>query len=186
MEADWEFEVGGDAPVIEAIWSGFVDLRRDPERAADLAEAVMLPGLAAALKSLNAASSPVWTSKCDVYPNLAAAEFDADELDAGEQESACAAACFIDLLPAIESAWLTPELASSTCMRICRELSPVELRRCRLDLVIRRASIVPERMELGVTSYLTACGRTAEEAKAMLAQALESFVRAVNLHSTLQ
>ena len=27
MEADWEFEVGGEAPVIEASWEGFIDLR---------------------------------------------------------------------------------------------------------------------------------------------------------------
>jgi hypothetical protein len=27
LEADWEFEVGGDAPVIDALWPGFVDLR---------------------------------------------------------------------------------------------------------------------------------------------------------------
>ncbi len=32
MEADWEFEVGGDAPVIEAHWPGFVDLRQNPEQ----------------------------------------------------------------------------------------------------------------------------------------------------------
>ena len=31
MEADWEFEVGGDAPVIEALWAGFVDLRSQPD-----------------------------------------------------------------------------------------------------------------------------------------------------------
>ena len=37
MEADWEFEVGGDAPVIEARWPGFVDLRRNPERAMEFA-----------------------------------------------------------------------------------------------------------------------------------------------------
>jgi len=38
MEADWEFEVGPDtaglaAPVIDACWPGFVDLRHNPERA---------------------------------------------------------------------------------------------------------------------------------------------------------
>jgi hypothetical protein len=40
MEADWEFEVGGDAPVIEAPWPGFVDLRLHPERAWQLSEAL--------------------------------------------------------------------------------------------------------------------------------------------------
>ena len=34
MEADWELEIGGDAPVIEAHWTGFVDLRADPSEPA--------------------------------------------------------------------------------------------------------------------------------------------------------
>ena len=38
MEADWEIEIGGDAPVIEAHWFGFVDLRIEPSRANELPE----------------------------------------------------------------------------------------------------------------------------------------------------
>ena len=40
MEADWEVEVGGGAPVIEAFWPGFVDLRggRQHHLAADIAD----------------------------------------------------------------------------------------------------------------------------------------------------
>jgi hypothetical protein len=53
MEADWEFEVGPDAaglaaPVIDALWPGFVDLRRAPELAWHLPEAAQLPALAEA------------------------------------------------------------------------------------------------------------------------------------------
>jgi hypothetical protein len=69
MEADWEFEVEGEtaaaeapipeAPIIDACWPGFVDLRRNPERAWDLPEARQLPALAEALARLNAAASPV-------------------------------------------------------------------------------------------------------------------------------
>ena len=43
MEADWEIEVGGKAPVIEARWPGFVDLRLHPERASQFPEAAELP-----------------------------------------------------------------------------------------------------------------------------------------------
>ena len=38
MEADWEMEIGGSAPVIDAFWAGFEDLRRSPERAGALPE----------------------------------------------------------------------------------------------------------------------------------------------------
>ena len=67
MEADWEIEIGGGAPIIEAHWSGLVDLRVNPERARLLPEAQQLPALCHALVRLNAPASPVWTSKCDVF-----------------------------------------------------------------------------------------------------------------------
>ncbi len=44
MEVDWEVEVGGGAPVIEALWMGFVDLRRNPERLGEIAEAANFSG----------------------------------------------------------------------------------------------------------------------------------------------
>src|SRR4051812_38986462 len=53
MEADWEFEIGGDAPVIEANWKGFVDLCAHPERVSELTECGELPALAEALVRLN-------------------------------------------------------------------------------------------------------------------------------------
>jgi hypothetical protein len=82
MEADWEFEVGGEAPVIEALWMGFVDLRQHPERARELPEAAGFPALAAALQALNAPGSPVWTSKCDTWPMVEPDQVDPGELDA--------------------------------------------------------------------------------------------------------
>ena len=50
MEADWEVEVGGGAPVIDALWAGFVDLRRQPERIEEIAEAGKFPALAPLLR----------------------------------------------------------------------------------------------------------------------------------------
>ena len=43
MEADWEVEVGGGSPVIEALWPGFVDLRLYPERIGEIQEAAGFP-----------------------------------------------------------------------------------------------------------------------------------------------
>ena len=45
MEADWEMEIGGSAPVIDAFWAGFEDLRRSPEMAGALPETKKLSGL---------------------------------------------------------------------------------------------------------------------------------------------
>jgi hypothetical protein len=186
MQADWEFEVGGDAPVIDAHWDGFFDLRATPERVCDLPETAKLPGLAAALLKLNSRSSKVWTSKCDFWANLEPEEFDADELDAPGGEAAHAAACYVDLLPEDNVAWSVPHLAEAACKQVCGLLGSVPLRCCRADLIVRRAAIAPGRLGLGVTAYLTACGVTPAEAARTLEKALDAFADALCLNSTLQ
>lgn len=186
MEADWEFEVGGEAPVIEAYWPGLVDLRSTPERASGLAETIQLPGLAAALEALNAESSYVWTSKCDFWPLLDSDEFDPDELNAPAVCSANTMSCFIDLLAREERAWALPAKAEAECRRICALLNPVPLRCCRADLVIRRAYIGSEHSDLGITAYITACGSSSSEAKVTLRAALTAFVHALLCASKLQ
>lgn len=190
MEADWEFEVGGDAtvpnvPVIDALWPGIVDLRQSPERAWQLPEAAQLPGLAEALAKLNDVSSPVWTSKCDVWPHLEPDEFAPDELDA-PSGCACAMGCYIDLLPRRDQQWAVPARAAEDCKHLCGLLRAVPLRCCRVDLVIRRAFITPELMGLGITAYLTACGGSDAEAAVALQAALAAFAGALRDHSTLE
>jgi hypothetical protein len=172
MEADWEFEIGGDAPIIEAHWRGFVDLRADPKRVADLTEAGQLPGLGDTLTRLNAMNSPVWTCKTDVF---APRQIDPDELDAAGAEGAHGVACYIDLLMRSDRQWDLPLKAELACRELCARLRDTPLRRCRVDLVVRRAHIEPELNELGMTAYLTACGQTESEAKARLTECLSLF-----------
>jgi hypothetical protein len=173
MEADWEVEIGGDAPVIQVRWSGFIDLRLSPERAPQLPEAAQLPALADSLIRLNASSSPVWTSKCDVWhPDT----FDPDELDAPPGELNCFIACYIDLLPRADLRWLDPAQAVAACRTLCAHLRAATLRRCRADLIVRQASIAPGLVDVGVTAYFTACGLTPAAAAAALASALGAFV----------
>ena len=176
MEADWEVEIGGDAPVIDAFWDGFVDLRHAPERATELLEARDCPALGYALMHLNAASSTVWTSKCDVWPPD---NFDPDELDAPADAGKCAIACYIDLLPRSDEQWPSPSQAVAACQVLCSDLRNLRLSGCRADLIVRRAFLAPGRPDLGVTAYLTACGSTQAEARATLASALGLFVDAV-------
>ena len=191
MEADWEFEVGPDAaglaaPVIDALWPGFVDLRRAPELAWHLPEAAQLPALAEALAKLNAAASPVWSCKCDFWPRLEADEFDAGELDAPPCCIAHAVGCYIDLLPRDSARWAQPAIAEAVCKRVCSLLRAVLLRCCRTDLVIRRAFITTYGMDLGITAYITSCGPSSTEAERTLAAALTALIDALESHSTLE
>jgi hypothetical protein len=206
MEVDWEFELGGaalvdgvpagetpvaEAPIIAAHWPGFVDLRRFPERAVQLPEAAELPGLAEALAMLNADASPVWTSKCDVWPIADFADFDADELDAPPGCAAHAMGCYIDLLPRSDQQWQLPAEAAAACRHVCNLLHAVHLRCCRVDLVIRSAVIAPGRvdgtmMDLGITAYLTACGASQAQATAALEVALAAFAHVLCDDSKLQ
>lgn len=176
MEADWEVEIGGGAPVIEAWWDGFVDLRLFPDRAALLLEARQLPALAAALVKLNAPSSPLWTSKCDVWRPT---EFDPDELDAPASEGTCALACYIDLLPRADQQWSPLELAVAECRAICGWLRKAPLLNCRADLIVRRAHISSHEQDQGITAYLTGCGPTLDESRAVLETALGIFVECI-------
>jgi hypothetical protein len=184
MEADWEFEVGGDAPVIEAHWPGFVDLRQNPERAFELPEAVQFPALAQVLQQLNVAASPVWTSKCDLWPHLEADEFAPDDMDA-PPGCACAIGGYIDLLPRSDQQWSQPAIATA-CKSLCNLLHERPLRCCRVDLVIRRAFFTPELMGFGITAYLTSCGQSEDEAAVAFQAALAAFTGALCTHSTVK
>jgi hypothetical protein len=176
MEADWEVEIGNEAPVIEACWQGFVDLRAAPERAIELPETKDFPALADILVRLNAPSSPVWTSKCDLWkPD----SFDPDELDATAGAGNYALACYIDLLPHGDRQWPGPAQAVDFCQKLCAILRDVPLRCCRADLVVRRAYLAPDRPELGITAYIIACGPAPADARTALASALLAIANAL-------
>jgi hypothetical protein len=194
MEADWEIEIGPEAPVIEAMWPGFVDLRRAPERIREIEEARRFPPLAEALISLNrpesysdsgigsdaASSSRVWTAKCDLWildPSLD--PWDPDELDAASSESVAALACYIDLLgrDAWVFAWL--DELETWASAIVHRLRQTICRCCRADLVIRRA-FKGDQETLGITVYTTACGADAVAAEGALRDALMALVGAIS------
>jgi hypothetical protein len=173
MEADWEFEVGGDAPIIDAHWPGFVDVRDCPARVHDIAETEMLPGLAPALLILNKTGSPVWTCKSDVFVPEQIAP---DELAATAEEAKSAIACYVDMLMRSEHAWDLPSKAERDCRNLCARMREIPLRCCRVDLVVRRA-FETNLNDLGATVYLTACGQTLAAARERLAECLGAFAQ---------
>jgi hypothetical protein len=176
MEADWEFEVGGGAPVIEARWAGFVDLRRQPERIKEIHEAEAFPPLAALLEALNGAHSPLWTAKCDLW------EPEVKELSGPEPESPAgteagmhsALACYVDLLPLAGEVFAQAERAEAFCRRWVARLTQVPLPNCRVDLIIRQA-LAGESEGFGVTAYLSAVGGDHAAAREALAATLAAF-----------
>jgi hypothetical protein len=191
MEADWEIELGAGAPVIDALWAGFVDLRVAPERVADLEETRLLPGLSDVLVQLNGPGSPVWTAKCDVW-NVEE-PVDPYEVDADPDQAAVAMACYIDLLPRGAHQWATPQEAGSACEALTRRLRAMEARACRVDLVVRAAQIGEGAQDLGITAYVTGVGRDEPAARAQLAAAaaaladtLVGFCASENIGSPLQ
>jgi len=168
MECDWEIEITPDAPVIDAAWEGYVDLRSSPERVARVGETAQLPILAEVLIRLNSASSPGWTSKCDVWPLEI---FDPDELDADRDTANSALGCYIDIL-SNGQIWSTLDAIASWCRRLCLDMRGRPLLNCRADIVVRRACLNRESVGLGITAYLSACGPAPVEAAKALSDAL--------------
>jgi hypothetical protein len=185
MEADWEIELGGGAPVIEALWPGFVDLRGSPERIGEIAEAAIFPALAGLLVTLNGADSPVWSAKCDLWepePD------DGTAFDPTGTASACAnpaearaqaeLACYVDLLPRAGEVFARREQAEEFCREWVARLALAPLPDCRAELIARQA-IAGDAEGFGVTAYLSATGLDQAAAGDALAAALAAFADAI-------
>lgn len=172
MDADWEVEIGGGADVIEPNWAGFVDLRRTPQAAAKLPEALKLPGLAQVLMQLNAEDSPVWTAKCDVWDMDG---FDPLEWDVGSAGDRTGVACYVDLIPREKMHWATHTDGTEWCRQVCGRLRAIPLRSCRVDLVMRAAEFAKERKGFAVTAYACAAGIDAIAARRRLSDALATL-----------
>lgn len=172
MEADWEVEIGGDAPILDAGWPGFVDLRRHPDAADSLPEVQQFSELGRALRLLNRESSPVWTAKCDFWP---LSEVDPHEFDTAGRSSLSGFACYIDLFPSNPQLWSTPDQTIGWSRSLCRSLHDLPLRDCRADLVVRTALLHNDQLGFGVTAYLSAVGCNETDARLHLAEALLTF-----------
>jgi len=196
MECDWEVEIGGDSPVIEAAWPGFVDLRQVPALVHQLSEAVQFPMLAPVLQELNSHDSPVWTSKCDVWTALSTADFDADELDASGEGCSSGMACYIDMLPRTNLQSNPVQIVESLCKPWCRRLRETPMRCCRVDFIVRKAAHADSSppfsthafhsLNLGITAYITACGHTPAQTQAVLGSALATLAQSLCPDSKLQ
>ncbi len=176
MECDWEVEIAPEGPVIDAAWSGYIDLRLTPSRISQIHEAVQLPALHDVLIQLNSNSSPVWTAKCDVWvPD----SFDHREMDASPEAAISGLASYIDLIPADAHLASVLDDVVDWCRRLCLDLKARPSSRCRIDAIVRRACITTDAEGFGVTMYVSACGLSPEEASKALSFALATMTDSV-------
>jgi hypothetical protein len=166
--------------VIDALWRGFIDLRHEPERIVEISEAAAFPPLAALLQALNAADSPVWTAKCDLWEPERAAQASQAVSASGAWQPVLA--CYIDLLPRegqVFAHWQQAEaLCRKWCTRLAQHRQPEFCPECRIDLVIRQA-IAGTVEGFGITAYISAGKGSDRSANAALATALVAFADAI-------
>lgn len=185
MEADWEIEIAPDAPVIDAHWEGFLDLRIHPHAVAGLPEVQQFPALGDALLRLNGVitkdrskpiASPFWTAKCDLWTPESV---DPYEMEASLIQSSVTRACYIDLVPVSAAAFHSWRTLEQTAREVVARLRSIALCCCRADLVLRHA-VADRDNGFGVTAYITACGNDFAACNQTLEAALNAFVDAIS------
>jgi hypothetical protein len=73
MDADFSVELGSEDPVLDFPWTdpdgrlAYFDLKRPPEKLAQVEEGKQFPELAEFLRAINSAISAVESAKCDVW-----------------------------------------------------------------------------------------------------------------------
>ena len=175
MEADWAVALAADDPVITVPWATskddlgkckFIDLRVDGHRVDEIEEARSKPALRSALLVLNAATSTLWTAKCDAWTSSVedgAEAFDPYEMAAEPGETAFGAGSYIDLLPRNISLLSSFERQERWIRAVTETLRAIPASAARVELVLRCAE-VEAAAGFGVTWFVEGCGATAQRA----------------------
>jgi hypothetical protein len=184
MEADWTVALAAGDPVITVPWaasgddirkSRFVDLRLGAHLIDKIEEARAKPPLRSALLLLNAATSPLWTAKCDAWSSSAdegAEPLDPYEMAAESGDTAFGAGSYVDLLARDVSFLTSFERQERWIRAITEVLRSTPASAARVELVLRRAA-VEEASGFAVTWFVEGCGSTAQRAGERWAQALD-------------
>jgi hypothetical protein len=184
MEADWTVALAPGDPVITVPWAApgddirtckFVDLRLGAHLVDEIEEARSKPALRSALLLLNAATSPLWTAKCDAWTSSVddgAEPFDPYEMDAEAGDTAFGAGSYIDLLPRDVSFLAGFERQERWTRAVTEVLRSTTARAARVELVLRRAE-VEGASGFAVTWFVEGCGSTAQRAGQRWAEALD-------------
>ncbi len=173
MLMDISTAFGADDPVLVVPWHSedgklrWVDLRNDPDALDSVSEADEHPALLEALRSLNAARSPVFTAKCDVW------QMDADELAATREEllldesvAAAGMSCYVDLPWRDRAVFASRHRAEQSLYRLERLAADLPHSLAKLEGVLRPAVVDLEGVREGfaLTLYVKGVGVDAVEA----------------------
>jgi hypothetical protein len=186
MLSEWSAECSADDPVLVVPWSDpsdptrrFVDLRENPYDLDHLPEAEQHPPLLHALRALNAARSPVFTAKSDVWP-LDPEELDAlrADLNIETAEAPAGFASYIDLLSRGRSLFASFHLQEQFLRRLTRYAESLNHPFAMLDCIIRPAVIDLTGPQEGfaVSLYIKALGQDSPSAEQNWASALDAVV----------
>lgn len=157
----------------------FIDLRGNPAAIESLDEPRRYPVLKRALTALNSTGSPVFTSKCDVFP-LAKEEIDPLELDASP-ECSSGLSCYIDLSMRDCSTFASFSVHEVWLRQVVERLRrSAQVRSARADFVLRPATVFA-REGFAVTLYVAACGRDISAALSAWEAALDAVLDALGV-----
>ena len=183
MDASTAF--GPEDPVLVVPWSSpdgtasWVDLRSDPDALDGIAEADEHPALLAALRSLNAARSPVFTAKCDVW-TMEEDELAATRLDLMLEDDVAAAgmSSYIDLLWRERTVFASRHRTEQALHRLDRLAGELPHSLAKLEAVLRPAVLDLDGVREGfaLTLYVKGVGVDAEEAEQRWSAALRDTV----------
>ena len=169
MEADWSVEIGGDAPVIDRDWPGWVDLQGNPDAVESLPEVCAFPPLGQMLHAMLQRCTSLEPTKCDAWMEGPA---DPWEFDSEPENSVCVAACYLDLLPLHLARWNAFAEVEEWVRAMTHQLGSRVCRNARVELVVREASTLQD-SGYGVAIYLAGCGASELAARTALEEVMQ-------------
>ena len=187
MLADWSAECSVDDPILVVPWSDphdagchFVDLREDPYELESIPEAESYPALRNALRSLNAARSPVYTAKCDVWRSTEAEALAAMELELALDPGLAVAACssYIDVLWRERSLFASFHQHQHLAERLARRAASLDQEFAMFECIIRPAvlDLTGPQEGFALSLYVKATGSDERHAEANWAAGLDAMV----------
>jgi hypothetical protein len=182
MLCEWTVECGADDPVLVVPWSDpddptrhFIDLRENPDDLDWLEEPSQHPSLLHALRALNAARSPVFTAKCDVW-KMSEEELETlrHELDLIPEDAPAGLISYIDLLWRERSVFVSFHQHEQLLHRITRLAAPLEHPYAMLECVLRPAllDLTTPQEGFAVSLYVKALGYEVQAAEERWGSAL--------------
>jgi hypothetical protein len=188
MLTEWSALCSPEDPVLVVPWTdplrdvSFVDLRRNPYDFDAIPEAVQHPALLQCLRALNAARSPVFTAKCDVWKmneeELSALRL---ELDADITDARSGFASYVDVVCRDRGIFTSAAQQQQLISRLLRQAGALEYPAAAFECVLRPALVDLGTPQEGyaISIYLKAVGSNEEAAIETWGAALADIVRVV-------